>query len=66
MTGKELRFLRYGLCLDSAVTLASRIGVHPSTIYRNERREHVTEYVAASVDVIPTARAFLSGMNYGG
>jgi len=64
MTGKELRFLRYGLCLDSAVTLASRIGVHPSTIYRNERRERVTPYVSASVDVIPTAAAFVRGIEW--
>jgi IS30 family transposase len=65
MTGADLRQLRYGYALDSAVRLAKRIGVHPSTIYRNERRERVTDYVSASVDVTPTAAAFVRGMNWG-
>lgn len=62
ITGAELRALRYGMCLDSAEKLATRLGVHPSTIYRNERRDAVTDYVWASVDVVSTARAFMSGI----
>ena len=61
MTGTALRALRWGYAMDSAVRLARRIGIHPSTIYRNERRERVTAYVRASVDATPTAAAFARG-----
>lgn len=64
MTGAELSQLRWGYAMDSARKLAARLGLHPSTLYRNEKRHTVTDYVADSVDVEPTARAFYAGMQW--
>ncbi len=64
MTGTELRQLRDWYSGGSAARLAARIGVHESTIRRNEKRHTVTDYVADSVDVEPTARAFYAGMQW--
>ena len=65
MTGSDLRRLRYGLCMDSAPRLARRLGCHETTIRRNEKRPHVTNYVDLLVETHDIARAFLSGLNFG-
>lgn len=62
MTGSDLRNLRWGFALDSARKLARRLGVAHSTVYRNERRERVTDYVAARIAAHPLASAFFLGM----
>jgi IS30 family transposase len=65
MTGTQLRNLRRWYAMDSAAKLAKRLGCHPSTIYRNERRPHVTTYVEDCIDTTETACAFLRGMTQG-
>lgn len=62
MTGSDLRGLRWGFAMDSARKLARRLGIAHSTVYRNERRARVTDYVSARVAGHPLASAFLLGM----
>lgn len=62
MTGSDLRRLRWGFAYDSARKLARRLGIAHSTVYRNERRERVTDYVSSRISAHPLASAFLLGM----
>lgn len=62
MTGQDLQALRWGYAMGSARKLAARVGVHPSTIYRNEKRPRVSTYLLVRIDGHPTAGAFLRGM----
>ena len=64
MTGAQLRNLRSWYAGNSAQRLAARIGVHESTIRRNEKRATVTDYVADSIEATPTAHAFYEGMQW--
>ena len=62
MSGSDLRSLRWGFAMDSARKLARRLGIAHSTVYRNEQRAQVTNYVSACVAAHPLASAFLLGM----
>ncbi|MCP4573258.1 MAG: hypothetical protein GY838_12965 [bacterium] len=62
MSGSDLRFLRWGFAMDSARKLARRLGIAASTVYRNEKRETVTDYVSLRVSSNPLAAAFFLGM----
>jgi IS30 family transposase len=65
MTGTSLRALRYGYALNSARRLAHRLGCHHSTIYRNEKRQRITNYMRACIEARPTALAFCRGAEAG-
>jgi hypothetical protein len=65
VTGAELQQLRHDFAGGSAPRLAARLLVHPSTVRRNCRREHVTPYVRRRVAESPLALRFLAGMRRG-
>ncbi len=62
LTGTELHQLRYGYAMGSARKLAARVGCHPCTIYRNEKRLRVSTFLLVRIDGHPTAAAFMRGM----
>jgi len=55
MTGKQLREWREAEGLNQH-ELATRLGVHPSTIYNNEVRERVTNQLEALIREIKDSR----------
>lgn len=65
MTGADLTYLRWAWCLDSAVRMAARLGCHPCTIRRNQRRPQITQYLADLVEAHPTCQRFCDGLQWG-